>query len=98
MITLASLTYEGNERSPAAVPVKWSETALRDRLDPDWGASCDEPEDGHGLGALLRMAALWRHRSRTRRELEQLDDRLLRDIGLDPFEARFEARKPFWRA
>ena len=98
MVTLASLTHEGNERSPAATPVNWPETAPHGGLDPDWDASCNEPESGHGLGALLRTAALWRHRSRTRRELEQLDDRLLRALGLEPFEARVEARKPFGRA
>lgn len=37
--------------------------------------------------------ALWHFRARSRRELEQLEDRLLRDIGVD----RSEAYKPFWR-
>ena len=34
--------------------------------------------------------------ARSRRQLAQLDERLLRDIGLDRATARFEASKPFW--
>ena len=34
--------------------------------------------------------------SRSRRQLAELDDRLLRDIGLDRAKARFEAEKGFW--
>jgi uncharacterized protein YjiS (DUF1127 family) len=34
--------------------------------------------------------------SRSRRQLAQLDERLLRDIGLDRGTARFEASKSFW--
>ncbi len=37
-------------------------------------------------------------RRRTRRDLRALDVHLLRDIGLDPAQARAEAAKPFWRA
>lgn len=38
--------------------------------------------------------ALWHFRARTRRELAQLEDRILKDAGID----RAEANKPFWRA
>ena len=34
--------------------------------------------------------------ARSRRQLAQLDERLLRDIGLDRATARFEATKSFW--
>jgi uncharacterized protein YjiS (DUF1127 family) len=34
--------------------------------------------------------------ARSRRQLAQLDERLLRDIGLDRATARFEANKGFW--
>ena len=34
--------------------------------------------------------------ARSRRQLAQLDERLLRDIGLDRGAARFEASKSFW--
>ncbi len=33
---------------------------------------------------------------RSRRQLAELDDRLLRDIGIDRARARFEADKSFW--
>lgn len=46
------------------------------------------------LDAAAETLALWHFRVRSRRELEQLDDRLLRDAGVD----RAEANKPFWRA
>ena len=34
--------------------------------------------------------------ARSRRQLSELDERLLRDIGLDRATARFEAHKSFW--
>ncbi|MES2814354.1 MAG: DUF1127 domain-containing protein, partial [Pseudomonadota bacterium] len=36
-------------------------------------------------------------RRRDRNRLRQLDAHLLRDIGLDPLEARRECAKPFWQ-
>ena len=39
----------------------------------------------------------WQVRSRTRRQLMELDHRLLRDMGLSRYDALFEGRKPFWR-
>lgn len=36
-------------------------------------------------------------RRRQRRALARLDDRLLRDIGIDREQARREVAKPFWR-
>ena len=54
-----------------------------------------------GLGRLflasLKTLHSWYERSRQRRRLAQLDDRLLRDIGLDRVAAMKEAYKPFWR-
>ena len=38
----------------------------------------------------------WRARLRQRRALERLDERLLRDVGIDRLTARREAEKPFW--
>ncbi|HUL63334.1 MAG TPA: DUF1127 domain-containing protein [Burkholderiaceae bacterium] len=40
----------------------------------------------------------WWRISDARRRLDRLDDRLLRDAGFDPQEARDETQKPFWMA
>ena len=45
-----------------------------------------------GVEALITRAEL----RRSRRQLADLDDRLLRDIGLDRGKARFEATQGFW--
>ena len=45
-----------------------------------------------GVETVLNRAELLR----SRRQLAELDDRLLRDIGLDRASARFEASKRFW--
>ncbi|MFZ2075589.1 MAG: DUF1127 domain-containing protein [Xanthobacteraceae bacterium] len=45
-----------------------------------------------------RDLAEWRVRARSRNELMNLNDRLLRDIGVSPYEAVSEASKPFWMA
>lgn len=45
-----------------------------------------------GVEALMNRAEL----QRSRRQLAELDDRLLRDIGLDRARARFEGTKGFW--
>jgi uncharacterized protein YjiS (DUF1127 family) len=36
-------------------------------------------------------------RSRQRRALAELDDRLLRDIGITAYDVAQETQKPFWR-
>jgi len=45
-----------------------------------------------GVEALVTRAEL----RKSRRQLSELDDRLLRDIGLDRGTARYEAGKGFW--
>jgi uncharacterized protein YjiS (DUF1127 family) len=49
----------------------------------------------NGLRPLAVWRA-WRRRRAARHELHWIDAHLLRDAGLDPIEARAEARKPFW--
>ena len=39
----------------------------------------------------------WRRRSRDRARLAELDDRMLKDIGLTRTDAEFLINKPFWR-
>jgi uncharacterized protein YjiS (DUF1127 family) len=45
-----------------------------------------------GVDKVMTRAEL----ARSRRQLAQLDERLLRDIGLDRATARFEANRSFW--
>jgi len=45
-----------------------------------------------GIEQVMNRAEL----ARSRRQLAQLDERLLRDIGLDRATARFEATRGFW--
>ena len=49
---------------------------------------------GNHFVATLRE---WRRRNRERGELAQLDDRMLKDIGLTRADAEFLSNKPFWR-
>ncbi len=50
-------------------------------------------------GETIRAAlAVWGARRRERAELATMTQSELRDAGITPYEARFEARKPFWRA
>ena len=49
----------------------------------------------HVWGSVIRA---WLERSRQRRELAALDDRLLRDIGVTRAQAGHEAAKPIWSA
>lgn len=51
-----------------------------------------------GISSLLSTLDLWYQRRLQRRQLGMLDDRLLRDIGLDRATAMEEADKPFWQA
>ncbi len=45
-----------------------------------------------GIEKVMTRAEL----ARSRHQLAQLDERMLRDIGIDRATARFEATKPFW--
>ncbi|MEM9736533.1 MAG: DUF1127 domain-containing protein [Pseudomonadota bacterium] len=54
-----------------------------------------------GLRMLTREVAallvIWRRRAQTRPSLDELDDHMLRDIGLTREAAQTERAKPFWR-
>lgn len=49
------------------------------------------------IGRIDGTLTLWYVRAQSRRELVGLDERLLKDVGIDRFQAYNEARKPFWR-
>jgi len=48
-------------------------------------------------GKVLDRIVQWRERTKQRRQLLELNDRLLRDIGIDRINAVQEGSKPFWR-
>lgn len=49
------------------------------------------------LTVLADLVIGWIACARSRRLLRRLDDRMLRDIGLDRGAAQYESDKPFWR-
>ncbi len=51
----------------------------------------------YSLRSLPTIFKLWVARTRQRRHLARLDDRMLADIGLSRADANQEISKPFWR-
>ncbi|UVE17956.1 DUF1127 domain-containing protein [Pseudomonas sp. LS44] len=49
------------------------------------------------LQRLFACLARWTENRRTRRQLAQLDDRLLADVGITRSERLAELDKPFWK-
>jgi len=47
--------------------------------------------------AAIDTVLCWQERARQRRQLLEMDDRLLSDIGVTRAEAEAEFEKPFWR-
>lgn len=43
-----------------------------------------------------RVTSVWITRRRTRKHLSELDDHMLKDIGITRTQARKEAARPFW--
>ena len=52
----------------------------------------------HFAGNILTTVLEWQERARQRRRLAELDDRMLRDIGLSRADVGREVEKPFWMA
>ena len=50
-----------------------------------------------GLAVTAAIFRLWLRRHRTRRELAELDDHILRDIGVSWADAERERARPFWQ-
>jgi uncharacterized protein YjiS (DUF1127 family) len=56
-------------------------------------------DHGSGLLAQIRETLhIWRKRQSERRQLAELTERDLHDVGLSWSDVVFEAEKPFWRA
>ena len=49
------------------------------------------------LGLIVATLGEWHRRRMERRELACLDERMIRDIGLDPGAVYYEASQSFWR-
>ena len=45
----------------------------------------------------VQLLLIWRERAQQRRQLEYLNDHMLRDIGLTRADVFAEASKPFWQ-
>jgi uncharacterized protein YjiS (DUF1127 family) len=58
------------------------------RSSPSWSLA---------LARVLDTLLLWHERIKSRRVLATLDERMLRDIGIDQASAEREASTPFWR-
>ncbi len=52
---------------------------------------------GHPVAAAWMLIAGWIDRSLQRKALADLDDHMLRDIGIARYDAARECRKPFWK-
>ncbi|HYD70688.1 DUF1127 domain-containing protein [Azospirillum sp.] len=52
----------------------------------------------HTIEHLFDTLSVWHQRMVTRHELAQLDERMLRDIGISRLDVEGEVSKPFWRA
>jgi uncharacterized protein YjiS (DUF1127 family) len=55
-----------------------------------------QPRSGLHWSDVKHEITDWWHCARSRYELESLDDRCLRDMGMSRFIADFEPAKPFW--
>jgi len=52
---------------------------------------------GYRVARAVELGLVWLERAQQRRHLRELDDPMLRDIGLSRADAWAEAEKPFWR-
>ena len=59
--------------------------------------SRDKAGDGF-VTRLLDRVLSWRERARQRRHLSELDDRMLRDIGVSRADVEHEMSLPFWHS
>ncbi|USD59884.1 DUF1127 domain-containing protein [Vibrio sp. SCSIO 43140] len=46
---------------------------------------------------ILTVLSVWYRNYRTRKALAEMSERLLDDIGITPYEAKQESRRPFWK-
>ena len=51
----------------------------------------------HAFAAMTELMQKWIDVSRQRKQLAELDDHMLKDIGIDRTYMRQEINKPFWK-
>lgn len=84
---MSALRFDLTPAEPAA-PAGWSPCV------PTTGEAGRRHGERPSLRATIRV--LWR-RHRSRVELARMSAHMLKDIGITPAEAEYEANKPFWR-
>jgi uncharacterized protein YjiS (DUF1127 family) len=77
------------------IPAKRPAATLVERLPRRGDTTLIEPLPS--LSHIFSLVLLWLERVQTRRQLRELDERALHDIGLSRGGALHEAGKPFWR-
>jgi uncharacterized protein YjiS (DUF1127 family) len=60
--------------------------------------SSSAPAAGPALARAWATVRGWAARARGRNELAEIDEHLLKDIGMTRSDVLMETRKPFWRA
>jgi uncharacterized protein YjiS (DUF1127 family) len=71
--------------------------AFADTVPAHWNPRVAAPDTGWMASASSALGR-WLDASRSRRTLDELDEHMLRDIGITRDEARREASKFFWQA
>lgn len=56
-----------------------------------------EIENQYSFQGVIKQLQFWIDRSRQRKHLARLDDRMLEDIGLTRDQVLVEINKPFWK-
>ena len=83
--------------TPGSQPATQGATARPTAAGP--GRPAEAPRAGWSLilDSIVATLREWRRRRVGRHELAGLDERTLRDIGLDPGTVDYEVRQSFWR-
>jgi uncharacterized protein YjiS (DUF1127 family) len=71
--------------------------AFADTLPAQWPAHTRAEPASRWLDDAFDVLMRWLDASRSRRTLDELDDHMLRDIGLTREQARRESSKFFWQ-
>ena len=70
-----------------------SSQSLMPRSEPTRGQDVTRRSD---IPAILRLFRTWCQKWQQRQDLKNLNDHLLRDIGITKEQARRESARPFW--